>query len=129
MSHLGEGHTSPHVVAIFAGIIGFVIGAAAALGFYQGKEDGMHAAMSNMTAVLQGKEGDEFDRAFLEEMIVHHQGAIVMSQMLKEKTQRPELKQFADDIISTQSKEIFQMQVWFSEWFPLATTHEDGQEH
>jgi uncharacterized protein (DUF305 family) len=35
-------------------------------------------------AELEAAEGDEFDRLFLEHMIEHHEGAIVMSQRVLE---------------------------------------------
>lgn len=39
-------------------------------------------SMYEMEKMLQGKTGDELDRAFLEAMIPHHQGAIDMAKYL-----------------------------------------------
>ena len=61
---------------------------------------GMGGAMSDMMSGLSGKTGDDFDRAFLSEMIVHHQGAVQMAQEVLKKSKRPELIQLAKDIIS-----------------------------
>jgi predicted outer membrane protein len=33
----------------------------------------MHGEMNDMMKGLEGKTGDEFDKAFLKEMIVHHE--------------------------------------------------------
>lgn len=66
---------------------------------------------------LQGKTGDAFDKAFLEEMIVHHKGAIDMAYMVKATSKKPELLQLADEIIAAQTKEISQMEMWLSVWF------------
>jgi uncharacterized protein (DUF305 family) len=49
-------------------------------------------------------------------MIPHHQMAVMMAQMLRSGTDRPELQQLADEIIAAQDKEIEQMQVWLGEW-------------
>lgn len=79
--------------------------------------DDMSGTMSEMTSTLAGKTGVELEQAFLEEMIIHHQGAIDMAQMVKIGSNRPELRQLADDIIAAQTKEINLMRQWLSQWF------------
>ena len=83
----------------------------------QDDQMGMHDAMGDMMAGISGKTGDEFDKAFLEEMIVHHQGAVDMAQMVLQVSTRPELRTLAQDIISAQKKEIQMMQDWRAAWF------------
>lgn len=63
------------------------------------------------------ESADPFDKAFIEEMIPHHQMAVMMAQMLKNSSSRPEMKKLADDIIATQNKEIEQMRAWYSQWY------------
>jgi uncharacterized protein (DUF305 family) len=81
------------------------------------RESSMHHMMDDMVAGLQGKTGDEFDEAFLSEMIEHHEGALAMAQAVLESSKRPELVQLANDIISAQTKEIETMQAWQKSWF------------
>lgn len=78
----------------------------------------MEHSMDSMMAGLQGKTGDAFDKAFLEEMIVHHEGAVDMAEALLENTTRPELQKLGRDIISAQTGEIQMMQKWLRDWFP-----------
>ena len=52
-------------------------------------------------------------------MIVHHQGAVDMAVIIADRTRRPELKAFAQEIIDVQDKEITMMQGWLTEWFPV----------
>ncbi len=78
---------------------------------------GMHGAMGGMMMGLSGKAGDELDKAFLDGMIVHHQGAVEMSKVLVAGTKRPELVKFGNDIITAQTKEIEMMQQWRTSWF------------
>lgn len=75
-----------------------------------------HIGMSNIMGNLDGKTGDEFDKAFLTEMIIHHQGAVGMAELAKQNAKHDEIKKLADDIMSAQSKEIDMMQTWQSEW-------------
>ncbi len=62
------------------------------------------------------KNASNFDRAFLQEMIPHHQMAVMMSRMLLSGTNRPEMKQLGQDIIKAQEVEIEQMRSWLEEW-------------
>lgn len=83
----------------------------------QMQHQSMGQMMDSMSANLKGKTGNEFDAAFLEEMIPHHQGAIEMAQMVLATSKRPELIQLANDIVSAQQKEINMMRGWQREWF------------
>lgn len=77
----------------------------------------MQGMMHSMTSDMEGKTGDALDKAFLEGMIVHHQGAVEMAQLLLKGTQRPELKKLGADIISAQTGEIEMMKQWQKQWF------------
>lgn len=77
---------------------------------------GMESMMMDMTARMKGKSGDELDRIFLEDMIVHHQGAVDMAIILKDNTERAELKMFAQEIIDVQDQEINMMKDWLTQW-------------
>lgn len=74
-------------------------------------------AMDEMMLGFRGKTGEEYEEAFLRGMIVHHFGAVKMAEELLEQTDRPELREFAQDIISVQSQEIEKMEGWLEAWF------------
>ena len=78
---------------------------------------GMHDAMGGMMMGLKGKSGDELEKAFLDEMMVHHQGAIDMAETLLAGTKRPELIKLGNAIITAQTGEIAQMKEWRQKWF------------
>lgn len=82
-----------------------------------GNNNSMHMGMmgdaSDMTKLEQSSN---FDKAFIEGMIPHHQMAVMMANMLNGGTNRPEMKKLADDIIVAQTKEINQMRQWHKEW-------------
>lgn len=73
-------------------------------------------SMDDMSAQLRSKSGDEFDEAFIEMMIVHHQGAIDMAELIPTRAKHDEIKQLGEAIISTQTKEIQDMQQWQKDW-------------
>ena len=77
----------------------------------------MGQMMDAMSMNLKGKTGNDFDSAFLEEMIPHHLGAIEMARMVLATSKRPELIKLANEIISAQQKEIETMRGWQRTWF------------
>lgn len=79
----------------------------------------MNTMMMDMTARMKGKTGDELDKVFLEDMIVHHEGAVDMAKELQRGTKRPELQKMAEDIIDVQTGEINMMKSWLKEWFGI----------
>ncbi|MDO8848948.1 MAG: DUF305 domain-containing protein [Coriobacteriia bacterium] len=66
-------------------------------------------------AQLEG--ADPFDKAFIEQMVPHHQMGIMMAQMAGGSTNRSEIRGLADDIITGQSAEIELMRGWYDEWY------------
>ena len=54
-------------------------------------------------------DAKDFDRAFLEMMIPHHEGAVEMAKEESEKGKAPELRALAKDIVDAQEREIRDM--------------------
>lgn len=77
---------------------------------------GMSSSMDEMMDSLKSKEGEDFDKAFIESMIVHHQGAIEMAKEAKKNAKHDEIKALADDIITAQTDEINMMEEWKNSW-------------
>ena len=70
--------------------------------------DGM--SQEEMMTQLDGLTGTEFDQAFLEAMIAHHEGAIEMSEQQLADGQNPDAVALAEKIIADQQAEITEMQ-------------------
>ena len=76
---------------------------------------GMHMGGQEDMKALE--TATDFDKAFLEAMIPHHQLALMMVQMLESGTNRTEMIQLAKNITVSQSKEIKDMQGWYADWY------------
>jgi len=77
-----------------------------------------HAAMDHAKMESSpGAAAAQQELQFLDTMIVHHQGAIDMAQLVNTRSQRPEMKTLAQTIIAEQRNEISQMQAWRNKWF------------
>ena len=67
-------------------------------------------------SMMGGMMGD-MDRHFIEQMIPHHEDAVVMSELALQKAEHPELRQLAETIKRDQSREIEQMRAWYESWY------------
>lgn len=76
-------------------------------------------------------EGDALDQAFLEDMIMHHMGAVMMSQRLVNHglVEHQGVQPFAQNIANTQRQEIWQMQGWLQDWYGVAGMPMGGGMH
>jgi len=70
-----------------------------------------------MIASLESLKGAEFEQSFLQQMIQHHRSAIEMAKLVNDHTKRPELRELAEKIITTQQQEIDQMTKWLADWY------------
>lgn len=86
----------------------------------------MSGMMSSEDSVDDLNAAANFDEAFLSQMIGHHEMAVMMSSMLKSSTDRDEMKGLADNIISTQNKEIDDMKSWQQQWGYASTDSQDN---
>ncbi len=65
-------------------------------------------------------EDKPFDLQFIDQMTMHHEGAIMSSEHMISDSKRPELRNLADNIEESQSEQIDRMQEWRDEWYPDA---------
>ena len=72
--------------------------------------------MVEMQNKLQGLTGEEYDKEFLKQMIVHHEQAVEMSKYAATNAKHQEIKDLASAVISAQTKEIEQMKQWQKDW-------------
>src|SRR6266498_3087076 len=75
-----------------------------------------------MGSVGRGDPSQPFDQRFLNQMLLHHQGAVMSAQMMIADSARPELRDLAQRIITAQQREIAQMQQWRSDWYGATST-------
>ncbi len=84
--------------------------------------DAPDAPYTPMMRALPDATPDESDRAFLEDMVVHHEGAIDMSRrfLTGKFEKRPETEALAREIIDAQATEINTLRGWLRSWYNAA---------
>ncbi|HEY9606387.1 MAG TPA: DUF305 domain-containing protein [Allocoleopsis sp.] len=92
-----------------------------------GKQDMMHggsmnhgSGMNHSMAMDLGPADANYDLRFIDAMTPHHQGAVEMAKEALTKSQHPEIKKLAQDIISAQNREINELKQWRQAWYPQA---------
>lgn len=111
---------------ILAVVIGLVVGVGGTIGITEMNDkndsdsaDSLHASsmtMDEMTKQLEGLSGDEFDKAFTEHMIAHHEAAVDMAELSPTRAKNDEIKMLSLEIIAAQTKEITDMKQWRMDW-------------
>lgn len=63
------------------------------------------------------RNASDVDRAFLTQMIPHHQSAVIMATQAKSEAHHPETRALAARIIKAQQREISAMKRWRTSWY------------
>ena len=66
------------------------------------------------------REGKQFDSAFIDMMIPHHEGAVRMAKEELAEGENATLRGLAEDIVAAQEHEIAQMREWREAWYGSA---------
>lgn len=72
-----------------------------------------------MSQPLDQLSGDDFDKAFLAQMTMHHAMAVEMARPLLTKAVHPEMQALGQAITDAQTREIVQMRAWAKDWYGL----------
>ncbi len=78
--------------------------------------DGMQMGHSAMESSPDAAK-QPYDLQFIDTMVVHHQGAIQMAEMVLTRSANDDLKNFAQKIIDDQTKEISTLKTWREKWY------------
>ena len=89
------------------------MGVSTGMGMGPGMGMGMHRG-TNLNALITAKD---FDRAFIEQMVPHHQMGVMMASMAQAHSQHPQLLQLQQAMVRVQSEEIRTMEQWYRTWY------------
>ena len=109
------------IALVLGGVVGYLIGGSKTHPSLSNAPNQVNTStehtVASMLEELKDMRGEVLDAAFLDGMIVHHQQAIDLANIVLERTKRPEIKKMAADIIKVQTQEIETMQEWLKNWF------------
>ena len=86
-----------------------------------GMDMGTMGTMDMQTmSVLEGLSGQDFDIAYMSQMIEHHKGAIEMAEAVLAASENEDVRGAAQKIIDVQAAEITQLTDWLNTWYNVA---------
>jgi len=65
------------------------------------------------------KQAARYEISFMEDMIDHHYMAVMMAEICLDRATHTQLEELCQQIITTQSAEIEQMQSWLEDWYGI----------
>jgi uncharacterized protein (DUF305 family) len=90
------------------------------MGTMKASSGAMVTEMKDMNAAMAAdlrNSGSKHDEAFINMMLEHHKGAVLMAEVALEESQKPEIRQLSSEIIAAQTKEIELLHTWRKEWY------------
>lgn len=64
-----------------------------------------------------GRADRTFDLRYINAMIAHHRGAMMLAEQLSNNTTRPEMKELAQNILKDEPKAIAELYAWKKSWY------------
>ena len=84
--------------------------------WYPGKPSALNMEMPGMKMSSHAVAAEFNDLEYIDMMIPHHEGAVLMAKEALQKAEHDEVKKLASAIIDAQESEIKKMKEWKEEW-------------
>lgn len=94
-------------------IVGAMLGTA--FGYYLTPE--YKVSMYDKNNMSLGQADRTFDLRYINAMIAHHRGAMLLAEQLAKNTTRPEMKTLAENILADEPKNITELYSWKKDWY------------
>lgn len=94
-------------------VVGIILGIA--FGYYLTPE--YKTSMYENSSMSLGQADRTFDLRYINAMIAHHRGAMLLAEQLGKNTTRPEMKALAQNIIKDEPKAIEELYNWKKDWY------------
>lgn len=110
--------TLASALIVIAGVVGVGIGYAMTPEY--------KLTMYDKTAMDLGKPDRWFDLRYINAMIAHHRGAMLVAEQMGKNTQRQELKDLSTKILEDEPKAIAELYAWKKAWYGDTRTVKDS---
>ena len=102
-------------------VVGAVLGVS--FGYYLTPE--YKVSMYEKNTMSLGQADRTFDLRYVNAMISHHRGAMLLAEQLGKNTVRPELKTLSQNILNDEPKTIAELYAWKKDWYGDTKTVRD----
>lgn len=94
-------------------VVGTVLGIS--FGYYLTPE--YKTTMYENNSMSLGQADRSFDLRYINAMIAHHRGAMLLAEQLGKSTSRPEMKTLSQNILNDEPKAIAELYTWKKDWY------------
>lgn len=94
-------------------VVGVILGVA--FGYYITPD--YKLSMYDKNTMSLGQADRTFDLRYVNAMISHHRGAMLLAEQLAKNTTRPEMKTLAQNILADEPKAIAELYSWKKDWY------------
>lgn len=105
------------------GLVAVGIISGVAFGYYLTPE--YKTSMYDKNSMSLGQADRTFDLRYINAMIAHHRGAMLLAEQLGKNTTRPEMKTLSQNIINDEPKAIAELYAWKKDWYGDTKTVRD----
>lgn len=104
-------------ISIYVAVGLIVVGVIAGVGFGYYLTPEYQASMYEKNSMSLGRADRTFDLRYVNAMIAHHRGAMLLAEQLGENTTRPEMKTLSQNILNDEPKAIAELYAWKKDWY------------
>jgi len=94
-------------------VVGIILGVS--FGYYLTPE--YKTTMYDKNPMSLGQADRTFDLRYINSMIAHHRGAMLLAEQLGKNTARPDLKGLSENILKDEPKAIAELYTWKKDWY------------
>lgn len=94
-------------------VVGSLLGVS--FGYYLTPE--YKVSMYDKNSMSLGQADRTFDLRYINAMITHHRGAMLLAEQLGKNTARPEMKTLSQNILNDEPKAIAELYAWKKDWY------------
>lgn len=103
----------------------FVVGVVLGVGFGYYLTPQYQTSMYEKNEMTLGRADRTFDLRYVNAMISHHRGAMLLAEQLQKNTTRPDLQTLAAEILKNEPGAIAELYAWKKEWYNDTRTVRD----
>lgn len=104
-------------ISIYLSIGLIIVGAIIGVGFGYYLTPEYRSYMYENDSMSLGPADKTFDLRYVNSMIAHHRGAMILAEQLGQNTKRPEMKELANKILADEPVAIAELYKWKKEWY------------
>lgn len=104
-------------ISIYLTIGLIVVGVLLGVGFGYYLTPEYKVSMYEKNTMSLGQADRTFDLRYINAMIAHHRGAMLLAEQLGKNTARPEMKTLSQNILNDEPKAIAELYAWKKDWY------------